>query len=405
MEEVRCEGVGGSRVQEGKSFKGAVLGEEEMGSMLGEGTSPKGVHSVIVVAKEVVWEVEVEDERVASMEDAYVGYLVEDKQTQTIQNNFRIGGFQSLKVTTMGHKQVLVWSDKVHEVKELRCFGVPIHAWGMDLFRALDFMYGRFIEIDDNTAQLMRCDVARVKVVTKELKIIDSVMVVKVRGKRFKIRVIEETGDWLSRSSEQEVVIQNAGRLNEGRWWQWNLMWRKERFQWEEDQYSEFVEIIAPFVPSENLDKWLWLGDGIQGFTVKSAYCRLENMVSNRRILELAEDFVLKRLWKCASPFNVRAFVWQLLLDRVQTKDNLFKRKMLDADQQLCVLCGKKNKIVVHLYLHCDCAAKVWYDIIRWLGFNIIIPPNLFTSFAMWATCAPNKKEKVGLCLIWNAFM
>ncbi|PNX63821.1 hypothetical protein L195_g061812, partial [Trifolium pratense] len=66
----------------------------------------------------------------------------------------------------------------------------------MDLFRALAFKYGRFIEVDENTLQLKRCDVARVKVVTKELKLIDSVMAVKVCDKRFEIRVIEETGDW-----------------------------------------------------------------------------------------------------------------------------------------------------------------------------------------------------------------
>ncbi|MCI19365.1 hypothetical protein A2U01_0040521, partial [Trifolium medium] len=66
----------------------------------------------------------------------------------------------------------------------------------MDLFRALAFKYGRFIEIDENTMQIKRCDVARVKIVTKKLKVIDSVMAVKVGDKRFEIRVIEETGDW-----------------------------------------------------------------------------------------------------------------------------------------------------------------------------------------------------------------
>ncbi|MCI29433.1 putative ribonuclease H protein, partial [Trifolium medium] len=67
-------------------------------------------------------------------------------------------------------------------------------------------------------------------------------------------------------SLQQQVVIQNAGRVIDGRW-RWNLMWRRERFQWEEEQYREFVEIITPFFPSDICDKWLWLGDGIQGFT------------------------------------------------------------------------------------------------------------------------------------------
>ncbi|GAU17238.1 hypothetical protein TSUD_324420 [Trifolium subterraneum] len=43
---------------------------------------------------------------------------------------------------------------------------------------------------------MLRCDVARVKVVTGNKKIIDSSMSVKVKGQRFEIRIIEETGTW-----------------------------------------------------------------------------------------------------------------------------------------------------------------------------------------------------------------
>ncbi|GAU10885.1 hypothetical protein TSUD_425050, partial [Trifolium subterraneum] len=71
-------------------------------------------------------------------------------------------------------------------------------------------------------------------------------------------------------SLQKQEVIQNLGSLTEGRW-QWELLWRRDRFQWEEDQYREFVDVIAPFAPVDNHDRWLWLGDGIQGFTVKSA--------------------------------------------------------------------------------------------------------------------------------------
>jgi hypothetical protein len=171
-----------------------------------------------------VWEVDVEDERVTNLEGAYVGFLVEDKEVQTLQNNFRMSGFHSLRVIAMGHMQVLLWSDKADEVKEvvetagwwcslfqsvvpwspelvsnhraiwLNCYGVPTHAWGTDLFRALAFKHGSFIEVDNDTLNFKRCDVARVKVLTKEPKTIDTMMVVKVLGKKFEIRIVEECG-------------------------------------------------------------------------------------------------------------------------------------------------------------------------------------------------------------------
>ncbi|MCI42980.1 hypothetical protein A2U01_0064217, partial [Trifolium medium] len=75
------------------------------------------------------------------------------------------------------------------------------------------------------------------------------------------------------------------GRIFNGRW-QWILAWWRERFEWEEEQYREFTEVIAPFVPVDQQDKWLWFGDGIQGFTVNSAFLFLEAAVPNRRILE-----------------------------------------------------------------------------------------------------------------------
>jgi hypothetical protein len=57
------------------------------------------------------------------------------------------------------------------------------------------------------------------------------------------------------------------------------------------------------------------------------------------------------------------------------------------------------------LFLHCHFAAKVWYDITRWLGFIIVLPHSIESSLAVLIGCAKSKKERVGLCLIWNAFM
>jgi hypothetical protein len=48
--------------------------------------------------------------------------------------------------------------------------------------------------VDEATLLFKRCDVARVKVVSKEVNIIDSFMAVKVNGEQFDIRVIEELG-------------------------------------------------------------------------------------------------------------------------------------------------------------------------------------------------------------------
>ncbi|GAU45443.1 hypothetical protein TSUD_107350 [Trifolium subterraneum] len=152
-------------------------------------------------------------------------------------------------------------------------------------------------------------------------------------------------------------------------------------------------------------DMWLWLGEGIEGFTANSAFSLLETLVPNRIIPQPLEVLVFKNLWKSPAPSKVCAFSWQLLLDRIQTKDNLRKQRMLQNNNVNCVFCGSCAESGSHLFLHCDCASKVWYQISRWLGLFLILPHNVFTSFALLITSAKNKKEKMGLCLIWNAYV
>jgi hypothetical protein len=201
---------------DGKSFKAVLLAEEVDGRRVG---------AVEKVVPEVLWEVEAEEERLMKLEGACVGYLIEKKDAQTIQNDFNMNGFQGLKVCAFGHLQILLWSEKIGEVEEvmstvgwwcsmfeklvpwspelvvnsrvawLRCYGVPTHAWGNNLFRSIAFKHGRFIEVDGNTKEMRRCDVARIKIVTNFKAMIDSSMAVKVLGRRFDIRIMEEVGE------------------------------------------------------------------------------------------------------------------------------------------------------------------------------------------------------------------
>jgi hypothetical protein len=190
-------------------------------------------------------------------------------------------------------------------------------------------------------------------------------------------------------SEQKQGLIHDMGRMIDDVW-HWDLRWRRNLFLWEEEQYGVFRAFIDGFVQRDASDMWLWLGDGKEGFSVNSAYILLESAVQNTRRLEPVEDFVFKRLWKGAAPSKVRAFALQLLLDRIQTKDNLFKRRLIQPDQLRCVMCNQNLESAKHLFLHCAVAGKVWFEINKWLGFYLVTPPNLFISFALWTTCGRN---------------
>jgi hypothetical protein len=174
----------------GRSFKGVLVGASREEVRIISSTVPAQVEDT--PRQPIVWEVEVEEEVLAMLEGAYVGYLAEDKEAHILQNQFRMNGFHNLKVSSLGFAKILLWSDKVGEVKEvvetvgwwcslferlvpwsplltsnnratwIKCFGIPLHAWGNDLFRAVAFKYGRFIEVDEQSKNMLRCDFARI---------------------------------------------------------------------------------------------------------------------------------------------------------------------------------------------------------------------------------------------------
>jgi hypothetical protein len=76
----------------------------------------------------------------------------------------------------------------------LNCYGIPLHVWGDAMFRTLGFKFGTFVEVDLNTKNMMRGDVARIKIATDASKVIDSSISVVVLGVKFGIRVVEDVG-------------------------------------------------------------------------------------------------------------------------------------------------------------------------------------------------------------------
>jgi hypothetical protein len=177
-----------------------------------------------VTKGEVTWEVEVEAEMVTKLKGSVVGFLSEHRDPHVIQQNFIMDGYPNLKITPLGHLKVLLSSPVMGEVQEvvgsvgwwctwfdrfeewspelvsnqrvswLSCYGVPLHAWGEALFRSLGFKFGTFVDVDPDTKNLVRGDVARIKVVTELPYLVNSSITISVLEKKFVIRVLEEAG-------------------------------------------------------------------------------------------------------------------------------------------------------------------------------------------------------------------
>jgi hypothetical protein len=96
---------------------------------------------------------------------------------------------------------------------------------------------------------------------------------------------------------------------------------------------------------------------------------------------------------------------WQLLLDRIPTRDNLRRRDVIWLLDANCPFCDLEVESARHLFLHCRFTARIWFAVLRWFGVVSVLPPSVVSSFAVLVGCGSNNKRRKGLAVIWLAFV
>ncbi|MCH82598.1 F-box family protein [Trifolium medium] len=185
--------------------------------------------------------------------------------------------------------------------------------------------------------------------------------------------------------------------------WSWRLNWRRSLFQWEMDSVSNILAILDTFRPSLAADKWWWnfASDGC--FSVKSAFDSISKDLIDVPPLTTLEVRTFSKIWESPAPSKVIVFSWQLLYDRVPTKSNLLARGILSQQEGAnCVWCNVCRESSTHLFLHCKVALGVWYELFRWLGVVVVMPPTLFHLFDGLSDIARNSKVTNGFRLVWH---
>ncbi|GAU26446.1 hypothetical protein TSUD_294120 [Trifolium subterraneum] len=205
-------------------------------------------------------------------------------------------------------------------------------------------------------------------------------------------------------SMQQNNSVREVGNWVEGGW-RWELLWRRNFFAWEEELVRELEDVIRHMATTEEEDRWVWIPNEADGFSVKSLYVFLEGMFLPTNHLCDFERFTFKKIWKTPVPSKVCALAWQVCLDRIPTKENLVSRKIMRREDALCPTCGETIETVRHLFLHCRFASAVWYRVNRWLGTMVVIPHDIIMSHGLLVGCGGNKKVRKGYSIVWLAFV
>jgi len=205
----------------------------------------------------------------------------------------------------------------------------------------------------------------------------------------------------LSNQKEAKVGDLRVGSTLGGGWY---FSWRRSLIVWENEMLSALMVELEGFTGRQTEDVWWWRLEDEGKFSVKSMYKKLEGVMLDDRSFPLDQGRVFSRIWRSAVPSKVAAFTWKLLLNRIPTKANLAHRQVLPPESPLvCVMCDDVVESAIHLFLHCPVAMKVWDDVMYWLGFMFLTPPNLFVMWDCWVGVFSNKKIRKGVRLIWHA--
>ncbi|GAU21373.1 hypothetical protein TSUD_189600 [Trifolium subterraneum] len=69
------------------------------------------------------------------------------------------------------------------------------------------------------------------------------------------------------------------------------------------------------------------------------------------------------------APLKVVVFSWKLLQDRIPSRQNLLRRRVIATPESaICALCGLSGESSVHLFISCPVVSSAWYSVSYWLG-------------------------------------
>lgn len=154
--------------------------------------------------------------------------------------------------------------------------------------------------------------------------------------------------------------------------WEWRVSelidWRAkvwDRELIEATFHREDADAILCILLSNRLtlDVMIWLRSKDGEYTMRSGYQMARRIVKQEKDLgkssKAAEGGqVWATIWKMEVPNKIRVFEWRACQDILPTRQNLFRRKVVNED--CCEQCKKAPESVLHVLWECGVAQDVW---------------------------------------------
>lgn len=117
-------------------------------------------------------------------------------------------------------------------------------------------------------------------------------------------------------------------------------------------------------------DSWKWRASRDGSYLLKEAYnCLTTTINTSAGWQDQNSKKAFELVWKKAAPLKAAATAWSALWDRLPTKENLKRRNILRANEEImCTCCGEVEETNNHFFLVCNFTHSIWSTILRWLN-------------------------------------
>lgn len=96
----------------------------------------------------------------------------------------------------------------------------------------------------------------------------------------------------------------------------------------------------------------------------------------------------IHHVWHQLVSSKIYVFSWCLLRNRIPTKTNLLRQRVLHQDNIMCMGCCGCSETAVRLFLDCTTFGSTWYLLWRWLGIDFVPSGELGDHFHQFSQVA-----------------
>jgi hypothetical protein len=129
----------------------------------------------------------------------------------------------------------------------------------------------------------------------------------------------------------------------------WDIRFKRVFGREEMRSWEHLLQMLEPIFLSDQKDRVRWAFENDGEYTSKSMY----KWLSFRGV----SDPQLKKIWRLKIPMKIRIFLWQVIHDRLPTREQILLRH--GPTSGLCPLCDEVES-VDHLLFNCPVAVFVW---------------------------------------------